>query len=391
MVLNLKQDILRLLKEQAQKPAPKSPTDPATVSPVPTTSGSPAILADPATPGDPNAPAPDPNATTDPNTPADPNAPVDPSAPVDPNAPIDPNAPVDPDLDPNAPVDPNAPPVDASGGGSGGGMSGGGMGGGGSSMGGGGGGMGSSGGSSDGGDNSAPGGEEDGGEPEVEVPEGSPKISKDNPVGAVYDTALEVAKTTIDPQLILNSVKSSMQANFGDKMEDAWPLVQRLKDTENAVLGDVAQRLSLFINGTIQENIKKGKRTMTANKERPAHNFTITEAQLARIIKNTVKRLNEENMFDALKSQLDQERNDIESRMSGNEVKKMALEFFEKLCQKAGLDSETLTPEAKEYVNKELQTMVHSIQDVGAKLSHVSRVVNAAAEEGSKKPTEGKG
>jgi hypothetical protein len=294
MVIGLKHNILKMLREQAPTPAPPA-------------------AAPPPAPVDPNAP---PAAPSVPGTPVDPNAP-----PVDPNAP---------------PVDPNAPPSDG-----------------------------------------AEGEEDDG----AESPEGQPKVDENDPVGAVEEAALETAKTTIDPQLILNSVKASMQANFGDKMEDAWPVVQRLKDAENVVLGDVAKRLSLFINGTIQmEHRNKGKRIMNANKGRPANNFKITEAQLARIIKNTAKRLHEETMFDALKTQLDQERNDIESRMSGNEVKKMALEFFEKLCQKAGLDSATLTPQAKEYVNTELQTMVHSIQDVGSKLSHVARVINAAGE-----------
>lgn len=337
MIIGLKHDILKLLREQAP-PAP-SPTAAPAPPPAPTPeppavpASAPAAPADPNTPVDPNAPPPDPNAPVDPNTPADPNAPIDPNAPVD----------------PNSPVDPNAPPRGASD------------------------------------EDGAPG--EVGADPATDgQPENQPKISKDDPIGSIYDAAIEVAETTSDPQLILNSVKAGMQANFGSHMEDAWPLVQRLKDTENVVLGGVANRLSLFINGTIQENIKKGKRIMTANKERPANNFKITEAQLARIIKNTAKRLTEETMFDALKTQLDQERTDIESRMSGNEVKKMALEFFEKLCQKAGLDPASLTPQAKEYINKELETMVHSVQDVGAKLSHVARVINAAG-----KKTEGKG
>lgn len=372
MVLNLRHDILRLLKEQAPPTVPTSepPADPASA---------PAAPADPTNiPVDPNAPPPDPNAPVDPNTTVDPNAPIDPNAPVDPNAPID----------PNESVGTNAPSMSTSGGAADGGTGSGGSTLGGSSVGGGGGGMGSSSDSS-GKDEGTSEGEEDGGS-EVEVPDGSPKISKDDPVGAIYDTALEIAKTTIDPQLILNSVKSSMQANFGSNMEDAWPLVQRLKDTENSVLGDVAQRLSLFINGTIQENIKKGKRTMTANKERPANNIILTEKQLVRIIKNTVKRINEGNMFDTHRSQIDQERSAIESQLSGTEVKEMAIDLFEKMCQKAGLDADGLTPEAQEYVEKELQTLVHSAQDIASKLSHVARVLGAAAE-GTEKKSEGKG
>ena len=130
---------------------------------------------------------------------------------------------------------------------------------------------------------------------------------------------------------------------------------------------------------------------MTANKERPAHTFTLTEEQLARVIKNTVKRLSEQNMFDTHRTQIDQERSAIESQLSGTEIKGMAIDLFEKICQKAGLDADTLTPQAKEYVEKELQTMVISAQDIASKLGHVARVINAAGEGSDKKSSEGKG
>ena len=119
MVIGLKHNILKMLREQAPTPAPPA-------------------AAPPPAPVDPNAP---PAAPSVPGTPVDPNAP-----PVDPNAP---------------PVDPNAPPSDG-----------------------------------------AEGEEDDG----AESPEGQPKVDENDPVGAVEEAALETAKTTIDPQLILRQL-----------------------------------------------------------------------------------------------------------------------------------------------------------------------------------------
>jgi len=360
MAYGLKNDILRLIKEQASAPEPPVEEQPVAETPAETKTQAPTSTA--------GAPE-DPNAGTDAL-----DTPDEPSPPVDPNAPIE----------PSAAADTTVAPVGSSGGASSAGMSSGEMVLGGGSTGGLGGGMGSI----------APTTKADSEtddvpvESPVEIPDGQPKVDKNDPVGTAYDATLETAKTTIDPQLILNTAKSSIQANFGGRVEDAWPLVQRLKDTENVVLGDVAQRLSLFINGTIQENTKKGKKIMTTNKERPARSFTITEAQLARIIKKTIKSINEGNMFDSHRSQIDQERSAIESQLSGTEVKEMAIDLFEKMCQKAGLNADALTPQAQEYVEKELGALVHNAQDIASKLSHVARVLAAAAD---KKPTEGKG
>ena len=251
-------------------------------------------------------------------------------------------------------------------------------------------------------------GEEEPAEDENPVPEGQPPVDKEDPIKAVFDYGLEIAKQTIDPETILKAIKSSIQSNFNGNYEAAWAVVQRLKDTENAILNDVANRLSLFISGTIQENKNKGSKVMRVSKEeirqlvreavkanvsqpKKAKEVSLTKEQFERVIHNTVvRKLKEGAMFDKRRSMISQERSTIENQLVSTDIREMAIDLFEKICQKAGLDADSLTPEAMAFVEAELDRMVTSAQEISNKLIQVASVVKTASS-GVAKTEEGKG
>lgn len=251
-------------------------------------------------------------------------------------------------------------------------------------------------------------GEEEPAEDENPVPEGQPPVDKEDPIKAVFDYGLEIAKQTIDPETILKAIKSSIQSNFNGNYEAAWAVVQRLKDTENAILNDVANRLSLFISGTIQENKNKGSKVMRVSKEeirqlvreavkanvsqpKKAKEVSLTKEQFERVIHNTVvRKLKEGAMFDKRRSIISQERSTIENQLVSTDIREMAIDLFEKICQKAGLDADSLTPEAMAFVEAELDRMVTSAQEISNKLIQVASVVKTASS-GVAKTEEGKG
>jgi len=109
--------------------------------------------------------------------------------------------------------------------------------------------------------------------PGAEVTPGPEKRPND-PLGAAMAEAEKISGETNDPQQILNAIKSSIQANFGDYTE-AWPLVQQLKDTGNRTLADVAARLSLFITGVLQEKLLKTKSKTKVLRQKDYGNFSI--------------------------------------------------------------------------------------------------------------------
>lgn len=243
---------------------------------------------------------------------------------------------------------------------------------------------------------------------EDSVPEGQPKINKEDPAGAVFDYAKELAEKTISPEKILAGIKYSIQSNFGNNYEAAWSIVQRLKDTENVVLIDVANRLSLFISGIIQENKNKGMNRMKisrqeireivkeiiANKQlQRKKNISLNEKQFERIIQNTVHRvLNEGAFFDTYRSRIDQEQSAIEQQLTSTDIRRMAIDLFEKICDKTGVDVDSDNPEspAMQFVKAELDRMVTSAQEVANKLIQVATVVRAASD-GAPKNEEGQG
>jgi hypothetical protein len=251
-------------------------------------------------------------------------------------------------------------------------------------------------------------GEEEPAEDENPVPEGQPPVDKEDPIKAVFDYGLEIAKQTIDPETILKAIKSSIQSNFNGNYEAAWAVVQRLKDTENSILIDVANRLSLFISGTIQENKNKGSKVMRVSKEeirqlvreavksnapeqKKTKEVSLTKEQFERVIRNTVvRKLQEGAMFDKRRSMISQERSTIENQLVSTDIREMAIDLFEKICQKAGLDADSLTPEAMAFVEAELDRMVTSAQEISNKLIQVASVVKTAAG-GVEKSEEGKG
>lgn len=243
----------------------------------------------------------------------------------------------------------------------------------------------------------ASGGEEDGGGDEA--PEGQPPINRQDPITAVFDYGKEIAKKTIEPETILKAIKTSIQSNFGGNFEAAWPIVQRLKDTENTILIDVANRLSLFISGTIQENKNKGMKPMKISKQEVRNmvreavreqtkpkNINLSQKQFEKIIHNTVLRtLNEGALFDTYRSEIDREQSAIEQQLTSADIRRMAIDLFEKICDKTGVDADSLTPEAMQFVKAELDRMVTSAQEIANKLIQVATVVKTASGSSAKK------
>ncbi len=228
-------------------------------------------------------------------------------------------------------------------------------------------------------------------EDEEMVDSGQPPVDQSDPVRAVYDYGMAIAKETIDPQVIENAFKSAIQANFGADISEAWPLIERLRNTQNVILMDVANRLALFISGTIQENkrmhmkisreeIRKTVReALGTKKPTKLKEINLTEKQLKIVIQNTVKRvINEGALFDTYRSQIDQEQSAIEQQLTSADIRRMAIDLFEKICDKTGVDSDSLTPEAMQFVKAELDRMVTSAQEIANKLVQVATVVKTA-------------
>lgn len=282
--------------------------------------------------------------------------------PAPPPNPPDPNAPADAAA--GAPADPNAPPNDA-------------------------------------GTDNAAGGDE-GGE-ENAVPEGQPPVDPKDPVGAVVNHIKELVGKTIDYDTIVKSAKRGIQSNFNN-IKDAWPVVGQLKDTENRNLVNIAKRLELFIGNQITENKYKGSETMKVSKQeikkmvheavianKKPKEVTLSNQQFERIVRNVVTRkLNEGALFDKRRSLINQERSAIENQLLTTEIREMAIDLFEKICQKAGLEADTLTPEAMKFVETELDRMITSAQEISNKLIQVAAVVKTAAG-GAPKKEEGQG
>lgn len=234
------------------------------------------------------------------------------------------------------------------------------------------------------------------------VEAGQPIVDPENPVDAVYDYGYEVAKDTIDPQVITNAFKSAIQANFGSNVEGAWPVVERLKNTENQIMIDVAERLSLFISGTIQEHRSKGlvmkvtrqeirqyvKEALRKNKS-TIKEVSLTPVQLEAIVQRTVMRMLKEGaLFDTYRSQIDQEQSQIEQQLTSADIRRMAIDLFEKICDKTGVDADSLTPEAMQFVKTELDRMVTSAQEIANKLIQVATVVKTASDGAASKTEE---
>jgi hypothetical protein len=69
-----------------------------------------------------------------------------------------------------------------------------------------------------------------------------------DPVEDTFSAAEEIAKTTQNPQKVLNSIKAAIQdstINSKDQMKD---LINKMSENENSVLKDAARRLRIFIS-----------------------------------------------------------------------------------------------------------------------------------------------
>jgi hypothetical protein len=235
------------------------------------------------------------------------------------------------------------------------------------------------------------------------VDSGQPPINENDPVSAVYDYGVALGKKTVDPQVIVNGVKSAIQANFGYNMEAAWPVVERFRNTENQIMIDVANRIALFISGTIQENYKRAimkvskqeirnivrEAVAERNSRKLKKEISISPVQLENVINKVVNNILKEGaLFDTYRTQIDQEQSAIEQQLTSADIRRMAIDLFEKICDKTGVDSDSLTPEAMEFVKAELDRMVTSAQEIANKLIQVATVVKTAAG-GTKTNSEG--
>ena len=242
------------------------------------------------------------------------------------------------------------------------------------------------------------------------VEAGQPIVDTSDPVEAIYSYGYEVAKDTVDPQIITNAFKSAIQANVGANVELARPVLSRLRNLENQIMNDVANRLELFIDGTIgkkseseeanepslQEEYKgyfmkvtkeeirnyvkeAVKLHKSAKKSGNIKEVKLQPQQLETIIRKTVNRLvNEGALFDTYRSQIDQEQSQIEQQLTSADIRRMAIDLFEKICDKTGVDADSLTPEAMEFVKAELDRMVTSAQEIANKLVQVAQVIKTA-------------
>ena len=242
------------------------------------------------------------------------------------------------------------------------------------------------------------------------VEAGQPIVNSEDPVEAIYSYGYEVAKDTVDPQVITNAFKSAIQANVGSNVELARPVISRIRNLENQIMNDVANRLELFIDGTIGKNSSKTEETSEVSiqeeykgyfmkvtkeeirkyvKEAVKQHKTVKKSsikevklqprQLENIIRKTVNRIVKEGaLFDTYRSQIDQEQSQIEQQLTSADIRRMAIDLFEKICDKTGVDSDSLTPEAMEFVKAELDRMVTSAQEIANKLVQVVQVVKTA-------------
>lgn len=238
------------------------------------------------------------------------------------------------------------------------------------------------------------------------VGSGQPTVDKEDPIRAIYDYGNAIAKETVDVETITNAFKSAIQANFGYKVEDAWPIVERLRNTENQTLINVANRLALYISGSIQESNKRNymkitreeirsfvRESLKTRKASKIKEVNISPIQLEKIVYKTVQNLvNEGALFDTYRSQIDHEQSQIEQQLTSADIRRMAIDLFEKICDKTGVDADSLTPEAMQFVKAELDRMVTSAQEIANKLVQVAAVVKTASSERSTtKSEEGQG
>lgn len=223
-----------------------------------------------------------------------------------------------------------------------------------------------------------------GGQPPV-VPGGS----DEERIKAVFDYGFAIAKKTVDPQVITNAFKSAIQANFDDDISAAGPLKDKLENTENVIMQDVARRLGLFISGTLEEKriymkvskqeIRNMVREALGTKKTTLKEMHLSPKQFEMIVRKTIKKVIQESaLFDTYRSQVGQVRSGIEQQLLSTEVQDMAIDLFEKICQKVGIDSDNLTPDAERYIRNELDEMVVSAQELGVKLMQVATVTKTA-------------
>lgn len=246
------------------------------------------------------------------------------------------------------------------------------------------------------------------------VEAGQPIIDPENPTDAIYDYGFEVAKDTVDPQRIYTAFVSAIQANpKGDVVE----VIQRIKSLKNPIMDGVAERIELFSYGTIgkvsaqttEEKIEetnaslqetsKGKYMKVSREEIRSYvkeavkmhksvkkhttvkEINLTSMQLEALIQKTVHRvINESSIFDSVRSQVGQVRSGIEQQLLSTDIQDMAIDLFEKICQKVGLDSENLdlNSPAGVYIKAELDEMIATAQDLGVKLMQAATVVETA-------------
>src|SRR3970040_70807 len=109
----------------------------------------------------------------------------------------------------------------------------------------------------------------------------------------------------------------------------------------------------------------------------------VREAVVSRLLSeggSTILEERQTSLFDQHRAALEQERKTIETQLNAADIKEMAIDTFEKLCNKCGVPSESLTPEAMEVVMKELERMQSAIQEIANVLYQTATVINAAKE-----------
>lgn len=237
------------------------------------------------------------------------------------------------------------------------------------------------------------------------TPEGEPEKRPGDPIGAAYEEAEKIAKQTTSVPTIVNAVKASIQVNFAS-YEEAWPLVAKLKDSGDKTLSAVADRLSLFIAGVLQEKAAgKKNRTMkisqtqlkemikdmikekkalssdakkkveesvspppACDEEADKGKVTVTKEQLQRLVRQVVR------------NKLQETTGYVEQERMRQEVNILALEFLEKLTTKLNIDTGALSPEALQtykIIHKQLED---SVRKCAAEIFQLGAVVNAAEE-----------
>lgn len=225
------------------------------------------------------------------------------------------------------------------------------------------------------------------------TPPGEPEKDPEDPVGAAVEEAEKIAGQTTDAQKILNALKASIQVNFSDYRQ-AWPVVERLRQTENKTLQAVASRLALFIADVLQENAKLSKKEEKTMK--------ITNAELKEMIKRVInqKKLSEasaksdkpaggtvkinkeelrEMIREAIKQKLlSEDAGYVEHERMRQEVNMLALEFLEKLTQKLNIDLATLSPEALEAYKRTHKVLEGSVRTAAAELFQLGAVLKVA-------------